>query len=164
MLTKTSQLTQYKALSAISNILFPAPKLDMNTVFMNRAKTLLTLALNIEMDLHNGDSSKVTLRGIRKWLNLDNLVDTLSNAFENSRITSETEELRKSFLLSIPGLTYIDGIFSVKYRGDAEQFFGYSAMYFARAFDVMAGIAEADHNEADSVETKHYLMSVLAAA
>ena len=164
MSQKTIPITQYKALSALSHILFPSPKADMNKVFLDRAKILLTLAPNIEMDLLNGDSSKVTLRGIRKWLNLDNLVDTLSNAFENSRITSETEELRKSFLLSIPGLTYIDGIFSVKYRGDAEQFFGYSAMYFARAFDVMAGIAEADHNEADSVETKHYLMSVLAAA
>jgi hypothetical protein len=164
MTTKSIPLTQYKAVTALSSILFPAPKSDTNKVFMANAKTLLILALNIETDLMGGDASKVTLRGIRKWFNLDNLISTLSDAAKNNRITPETESLRESFLRSIPGVSiYADGVISVTNQSDADIYFGYSAMYFSRAFDIMTGITSAANGEEDLRETQSYLMSVLAA-
>ncbi len=144
-------------------MLFPAPKRDMNSVFMANAKTLLILALNIETDLMHGDTTKVTLRGLRKWLNIDNLVGTLMDAAKNNRITPETEALRQSFLRSVPGISiYADGVISITNRHEAEKSFGYAAMYFARAFDVMAGITSSKGEE-DLLETQSYLMSMLAA-
>lgn len=128
-----------KTVIGLLDILFPfysgMATDQMRTVDLSRK--LLILAIHVEMDMNRCINPSITIKGLRKWFKLHNILDTLAGAYASGRILRSTEAMRLNFLSGIDGISVCVSGAEVHDLKSAESHFMRISVPMAHALDVL---------------------------